>query len=64
MSALLRPQSRWLARKIARDSRITIMEAEQGLLELIARGHLRVIPGIGPDGADAFEPVLNEPTRG
>lgn len=54
----LRPQSKWLARQIARDKGITEQEAEDGLLELIARGHLRVLPGIGPGGLDAFEPVF------
>ncbi|MEI9992078.1 MAG: hypothetical protein WDM86_18830 [Rhizomicrobium sp.] len=54
----LRPQSRWLARKIARDSGISEAEAERGVLELIARGHLRIIPNAGPEGTDAFEPII------
>lgn len=60
----LRPQSRWLARKIAREHGLPLVEAERGLLEQIARGCLRVIPGIGPEGVDAFDPINKEASDG
>ena len=58
MSPKLRPQSRWLARQIAQDTGVTEEEAEEGILTLIQRGHLRIIRGIGPGGLDVFEPVI------
>ncbi|HWY16496.1 MAG TPA: hypothetical protein VNX86_15280 [Rhizomicrobium sp.] len=56
----LRPQSRWLARQLARDAGISEESAEQGLLQLIAHGHLRVIKGGGPEGSDAFQPIIKK----
>jgi hypothetical protein len=54
----LRPQSRWLIRQIAQDTGVTEEEAEEGILALVERGHLRIVQGIGPGGLDAFEPVI------
>lgn len=35
-------------------------EVEDGILQLIDHGHLRIVPGRGPDGSDVFEAVLKE----
>lgn len=56
----LRAESRWIVRQIARNTGMTEKETEQAVLALIARGHLRVIPGDGPLGSDAFEFIFEE----
>jgi hypothetical protein len=48
-------------KRIAKDSDVTEQEAESALLELIWRGHIRIIPGMGPNGADGFEAIIKGP---
>jgi hypothetical protein len=57
----LRPEARWLVRQLAEKTGLAEHEVEQGILAMIERGHLRIVPGIGPDGRDGFEPVIKVP---
>lgn len=50
----LRPQARWIARTMARRAKITEEEAESAILQLIAHGHIKLLPDADPNGADAF----------
>jgi hypothetical protein len=49
-----------MVRKLARECKVTQAEAERGLLELIARGHLRIVPSIGPGARDDFELIIKQ----
>jgi hypothetical protein len=59
----LRAGSRWIVRKLALRCGMTERETEQAVLALIARGHLRVVAGDGPQGSDAFEFIFEEPIQ-
>jgi len=61
MMTKLRPQAQWLVREMAAKTGLSEAEAEQGILELIERGHLRVIEGGGPNGCDVFAPIFKSP---
>ena len=54
----IRPQSRWIVRKLAQECRVTEPEAERALLELLARGHIRIVAGGGPQGRDTIEGII------
>ena len=60
----LRPQSRWLVRQLSTQTGMTEAEVERGILALIERGHLRLVPGAGPDGSDGFEPIIRDSSDG
>ena len=52
--------SQWLVRQLAQRCGESEEEIERALLVLIARGHLRVLPGDGPGGSDRFEIITEE----
>lgn len=54
----LRPQARWIARTMASRAKITEEEAERAILQLLARGHIKLLPDADPNGADAFMIVV------
>jgi hypothetical protein len=54
-------KSKWIVKQLARECAVTEPEAERALLELIARGHIRIVPGAGPKGADGFEGIIKSP---
>ncbi len=54
----LRPQSKWIVQKLAKECHVTEPEAERALLELIERGHVRIVPGAGPKGRDQVEGII------
>ncbi len=49
---------RWLVREMARRCEEPEEEIERAFLELIERGHLRVLPGDGPNGQDGMEMLI------
>jgi hypothetical protein len=55
----VRPQGRWLVRQIAKAMGETEAVVEASINALIDRGHLRVLRGAGPDGADEFQPLVH-----
>ena len=55
----VRPQGRWLVKKVARQTGQSEAEVETSLNELIACGHIRVLRGVGPGGQDEFQPVIH-----
>jgi hypothetical protein len=54
----LRPEARWIVDQLVQQTGLSEAEVEVGILQLIDRGHLRIMPGQGSDGSDAFEVVL------
>lgn len=54
----LPPRSRWIVDQLVQQTGLSEAEVEDGILQLIDRGHLRIVPCQGADGSDAFEAVL------
>ncbi len=54
----IRPQGKWFVRQLVAKTGQREADAEAAILELIERGHLKIIYGEGPRGCDLFEVVI------
>ena len=57
----LPPGARWLVRDMAVKTGRSEQEVEETILDLLARGHMRILPDAAGPGLDAFEMIVKEP---